>query len=96
MQQWKGLFNHLVGPNEQRQGHSDAERLGRFEVDDQFNPLSGLIPVGAVRSLPVHSPGPIPAPPTPRAGGATWQALAAPGKGPPGPRVASDLSRGSP
>ena len=30
-------FNHLVGANEQRRWHSDAESLRRFEVDDQFN-----------------------------------------------------------
>src|SRR6516162_3515510 len=28
------LFNHLIGPNEQRRWHSEAESLGRFEVDD--------------------------------------------------------------
>jgi hypothetical protein len=28
------LFDHLVGANEQGRWHSDAESLGRFEVDD--------------------------------------------------------------
>jgi hypothetical protein len=31
------LFDHLVGPNEQRRWHSEAKSLRRSEVDDQFN-----------------------------------------------------------
>ena len=30
------LFDHLVGTAEQRRRHFDAERLGRFQIDYQF------------------------------------------------------------
>ncbi len=30
------LFNHLIGPSQQHWGHSKAERLGGFEIDDQI------------------------------------------------------------
>ena len=30
------LFDHLVGAGEERRWHSNAKRLGRFEIDYQF------------------------------------------------------------
>src|SRR5947209_9790585 len=35
-QRAKPLFNHLVGTGEQRRWHHEAERLGGFGIDDQF------------------------------------------------------------
>jgi hypothetical protein len=32
------LFDHLVGAGEQRRWHVEAERLGGFQIDDQFEP----------------------------------------------------------
>jgi hypothetical protein len=43
----RSLFDHLVGTPEQRHWNGDAERLGRFEVDDQRNGrglLHGQVP----------------------------------------------------
>jgi hypothetical protein len=37
VQQKEALFDHLVGTGEQCCGHFDAERLGGFEVDHQFD-----------------------------------------------------------
>ena len=41
-QQTASLFNHLIGAGEQHWRHSEAEGLGRLEVDDQFK-LSWLL-----------------------------------------------------
>jgi hypothetical protein len=30
------LFDHLVGEQQERLAHREAERLGRLEVDDEF------------------------------------------------------------
>jgi hypothetical protein len=38
----KGLLDHLVGDCEQRGRHGETERLGRFEVNDQFEPGRSL------------------------------------------------------
>src|SRR5215471_12550632 len=60
------LFDHLVGPNEQRRWHSEAERLGRLEVDYHEHlgrKLDGQVAgSSAVQDLVYESGGAPPAP----------------------------------
>jgi hypothetical protein len=45
------LFDHLVGAGEQRRRHFEAERLRRFQIDDQLE-LRGLLDGQIARLCP--------------------------------------------
>jgi hypothetical protein len=51
-QQTADLLDHLVGAGEQRRRHFEAERSGRYQIDDEFE-LGGLHDrqIGGLRTL---------------------------------------------